>query len=94
MRWIDLFFPDLLLSGDIMRLRDELVPEHAHSSVSKRISFFFLKKKKTKEEIFRSSDEQIMTGSGSHVVDAFICEPIPYRTAIRDNCTHIGSTRT
>lgn len=25
-----------------------------------------------------------------HLVDAFVCEPIPYRTAIKDNCTHIG----
>jgi hypothetical protein len=37
-----------------------------------------------------SSDEKIVAEHGTHLVDAFICEPIPYRTAIRDNCTHIG----
>lgn len=38
------------------------------------------------------SKAQEISPNGSYLVDAFICEPIPYRTAINDNCTHVGMT--
>lgn len=33
------------------------------------------------------------SGIQTSLVDAFICEPIPYRTAIKDNCTHIRKSK-
>lgn len=41
-------------------------------------------------DLQRISETQEVSPTGSYLVDAFICEPIPYRTAINDNCTHIG----
>ena len=49
-------------------------------------------KRKMKDQLQTESinSNNNQTESWSHLVDAFVCEPIPYRTAINDNCTHIG----
>jgi hypothetical protein len=39
-----------------------------------------------------SESSSSSSGQSTHLVDAFLSEPIPYRTAIRDNCTHVGSS--
>jgi hypothetical protein len=87
----------LLLLGAIMRiLQDEtpfIVPQSR--SFSGLREFFGLKKRKPLTKILseniRENPSLSEESTGTHLVDAFICEPIPYRTAIQENCTHIGN---